>query len=327
MKRLACIAIVLLALDLRAADIHALTLLQTIPLPDVRGRIDHLALDARGQRLFVAALGNDTVEVIDLATGKRLHTIGDCSEPQGVALAPADHRLLIANGGSGVVKILDANSFKTWKSLGNLPDADNVRYDAKSDLFYVGYGGGALAVIRAATGERVAKIPLAGHPESFQPERDGRRIFVNVPDAEQVAVVDREKRAVVATWPMEEFRGNFPMALDEANHRLFIGCRRPARLVVLDTTTGKTAGSLEISGDVDDLFYDAERKLIYASCGAGFIDVIQQRTADGYELRERIPTASGARTSCFWPERKELFLAVRAGPVFGSAAIRVYQCR
>ncbi len=327
MKRLAFFAMVLLALNLRAADPHALTLSQTIPLPDVRGRIDHFALDAEGQRLFVAALGNDTVEVIDLATGKRLHTIGDCSEPQGLAFAPADHRLLIANGGSGVVKILDANSFKTLKSLGNLPDADNARYDAKSDLFYVGYGSGALAVIRAATGELVAKIQLAGHPESFQLERDGRRIFVNVPEAHRVAVVARDRPAAGATWPLAEFSANFPMALDETDHRLFIGCRRPARLVVLDTTTGKMVDNVAISGDVDDLFYDADRKLIYASCGAGFIDVLQQRSADAYELRERIPTVSGARTSYFWPERRELFVAVRAGLVSGSAAIRVYQCR
>ena len=327
MKRLAFLAMVLLALNLRAAEPHALTLIQTIPLPDVRGRIDHFALDARGQRLFVAALGNDTVEVIDLATGKRIHTIGDCSEPQGVALAPADHRLLIANGGSGVVKILDADTFKTLKSLGNLPDADNARYDAESDLFYVGYGSGALAVIRAATGALVAKVQLAGHPESFQLERDGRQIFVNVPEAHQVAVVARDRAVAVATWPLAEFSANFPMALDETDHRLFIGCRRPARLAVLDTATGKIVDNVAISGDVDDLFYDADRQLLYASCGAGFIDVIQKRSADAYALRERIRTVSGARTSFFWPERRELFVAVRAGLVSGRAAIRVYHCR
>jgi hypothetical protein len=327
MKRIVLLAIAAFALNLQAANTNVLTLIQVIPLPDVRGRIDHLALDAGGQRLFVAALGNDTVEVIDLKAGKRIRTIGDCSEPQGVAFAPAENRLLIANGGSGGVKILDANSFKTLYRLGDLPDADNARYDAKSDLFYVGYGGGALAVIRAATGELAAKIQLAGHPESFQLERNDRRIFVNVPEARQVAVVDRDRRAVVATWPMEAFSANFPMALDEADHRLFIGCRRPARLVVLDTTTGKRTGNVKIAGDTDDLFYDAERKLIYASCGAGFIDVIQQHNANAYELRERIPTVSGARTSYFWPERGELFLAVRAGPVSGGAAIHVYQCR
>jgi len=126
-------------------------------------------------------------------------------------------------------------------------------------------------------------VKLAKHPESFQLEQNGSRIFVNVPDAKQVAVVDREKRAVIATWPMEKFQANFPMALDESNHRLFIGCRKPARLVVLDTDTGKPVTDLAISGDIDDLFYDLIRTQLYLSCGEGFIDVIRQRSPDKYD--------------------------------------------
>lgn len=320
MKWIALFVGALLTLNLRA-DTNVLTLIKTIPLPEVRGRIDHFALDVQGQRLFMAALGNDTVEVIDLATGKRIRTIGDCSEPQGVAFAPAENRLLIANGGSGVVKIFNATSFQMLHEIDNLRDADNTRYD--SGWFYVGYGSGALAVINATNGELVASIKLDGHPESFQLERNGSRIFVNVPDARQVAVVDRDKRAVMATWPMETFHGNFPMALNEANHRLFIGCRSPARLIALDLTTGKRGNDVEISRDTDDVFYDAQRKRIYASCGGGFIDVID---ADNYEVRERIATRSGARTSFFSPERGELFLAVRAGMISGGAEIRVYKC-
>ena len=326
MKHLAFLASVLLVLPLHAADSNVLTLVKTIPLPDVHGRIDHLALDARGQRLFVAALGNDTVEVVDLAAGKSIQTIDGCSEPQGLAFVPTENRLFIANGGSGTVTILDGTSFKTIKKLTGLPDADNVRYDAKTNSVYVGYGDGALAVISAATGERVANIQLAGHPESFQLEQNGSRLFVNVPDAEQVAVVDRDKHTGVDTWPMKGFGGNFPMALDEANHRLFIGCRDPARLVVLDTTTRKTVASVAIAGDTDDLFYDAGRKLIYVSCGAGSIDVVEQHNADAYQLRERIPTQRGARTSCFSGERGELYLAVRTGMISGNAEICVYQC-
>lgn len=324
-KSLALISLALLTLNLRAAEASALVLFKTIPLPGVAGRIDHFAFDAQGQRLFMAALGNDTVEVIDLASGKRLRTIGGCSEPQGLAFVPGANRLFIANGGSGVVKMLDGTDFKTLKTVGDLPDADNARYDAQANLVYVGYGEGALAIINATNGELVAKIPLSGHPESFQLEKDGNRIFVNVPDAQQITVIDREKRSVIATWPMEEFRANFPMALDEANHRLFVGCRRPARLVVLDTASGKKVSDVNIDGDTDDLFYDAGRKQVYVSCGAGFIDVIAQQGADKYDLRERIPTTSGARTSFSSPERGELYLAVRAGMVFGSAEIRVFK--
>jgi DNA-binding beta-propeller fold protein YncE len=319
------VLIALFALNLQAADTNALTLVKTIPLPDVRGRIDHFAMDEQGETLFLAALGNDTVEVVDLLAGRRVQTIGDCSTPQGLAYVPGASRLFIANGGSGMVKMLDGTNAKILKSLDQLPDADNVRYDANAGLIYVGYGDGALATIGATNGELVAKIPLAGHPESFQLEKKGNRIFVNVPDANQIAVVDREKRAVIATWPMEKFRSNFPMALDEANHRLFVGCRHPARLVVLNTANGREISNVEISGDTDDVFYDASRKQIYVSCGGGFIDVINQRDANKYELRERIPTVGGARTSFFSPERNEFYLAVRAGLVSGSAEIRVYQ--
>jgi len=327
MSFLAVLCFAFLELSTRAADSNALSLVKTIPLPGVRGRIDHFAIDNKGERLFMAALGNDTVEVIDLAAGKRIHTIPHCSEPQGLAFVPAANRLVIANGSSGEVKLLDATSFEAIKSIGNMPDADNVRYDAKSDLIYMGYGDGALGIIRAANAEMIASIKLDGHPESFQLEQNGGRIFVNVPDAGNIEVIDRDKRTRIATWPMEQFRANFPMGLDEANHRLFIGCRHPARLVVLDTNTGKKVSDVEIAGDTDDLYYDAQRKQIYVSCGAGFIDVISQQSADSYQLREQVATTSGARTSFFSAERGELYLAVRAGFISGSAAIRVYRPR
>jgi hypothetical protein len=325
MKLISAVFIPFLALNLFATDTNSLTLVKTIPLPDVRGRIDHLAIDLKGQRLFMAALGNETVEVIDLAAGKHIHTITGCSEPQGLAFVPAENRLVIANGGSGEVKILDGASFNILKTIRDLPDADNVRYDAMADLIYVGYGDGALGLIRADTGKMLGNIKLSGHPESFQLEENGKRIFVNVPDAGQIAVVDRIQRAVVASWPMEKFRGNFPMALDENDHRLFVGCRHPARMVVLDTITGKNVANQEISGDTDDLFYDAGRKRIYVSCGAGFVDIIGQASADSYHPRARLDTVSGARTSFFSPDRGELYLAVRAGLISGQAELRVYK--
>ena len=327
MKRIGLFLLVLLALNLRAADTNAFIFVKAISLPDVHGRIDHMALDARGQRLFVAALGNDTVEVIDLAAGKRIHTIGDCSEPQGLTFVPDANRLFIANGGSGTVKMLDGTDFKVLQGLRNLPDADNMRCDAQAGLIYTGYGEGGLAVISATNGELITKIPLPAHPESFQLEKNDSRIFVNVPDAKEIVMVDRDKRQATTTWPMEEFRANFPMALDEANHRLFVGCRHPARLVVLDAKSGKRISDVEIDGDTDDVFYDAARKRIYVSCGAGFVDVITQRDADKYELLERLPTVSGARTSLFSPERGELYVAVRAGFIAGSAEIQVYKCQ
>jgi DNA-binding beta-propeller fold protein YncE len=187
----------------------------------------------------------------------------------------------------------------------------------------VGYGDGALGVVNPATGVQPVRIKLPGHPESFQMEQGGNRVFVNVPEARQIAVIDRQTKTVNEAWSLPGAKANFPMALDEAGHRLFVGCRNPARLVALDTATGKSVSELAIVGDTDDLFYDAKRKRIYVSGGEGFIDVIGQRDADSYKLLERIPTAPSARTSFFSAELDQFYLAVpRRGEE--AAEIRVY---
>jgi DNA-binding beta-propeller fold protein YncE len=272
----------------------------TVPLPGVKGRFDHFAIDTNTHRLFLAALGNDTVEIFDTVSAKRLHTITGQHKPCGIAFIPATQRFFVANGDDGSVKVYDGQAYRLVKNITGLDDADNVRHDAKANRIYVGYGNGALGVIDPEKLETIGSIKLKAHPESFQLERNGPRIFVNLPDAKQIAVVDRDKRSVVATWPMDKFQANFPMALDDANHRLFIGCRKPASLAVVDTVTGKITADIAISGDTDDLFWDALRKRLYISCGEGFVDVIEQTAADKYTRRERIPTRNGARTSFFY---------------------------
>jgi hypothetical protein len=191
---------------------------------------------------------------------------------------------------------------------------------------YVGYASGALAVIDAQKMQRVGDIKLDGHPESFQLEKGGTRIFINVPDAREIVVVDREKSAVVAKWPLKEAAANFPMALDEVNKRIFVGCRRPARLLVLDMDSGKVVASVSCVGDTDDLFYDVEQRRIYISGGEGAITVIRQVDADKYEALGDQSTASGARTSFFSAEMKSLYLAL---PHRGEqkAQIRVYSTK
>jgi DNA-binding beta-propeller fold protein YncE len=307
-----------------AASAAPLELETTIPLPGVNGRIDHLAADAGGQRLFVAALGNNTVEVIDLKAAKRVRSLAGFHEPQGLAWLPEFNRLVAANGGGGKCDILDGSTFEPVKNVNFGDDADNVRYDAKAKRVYVGYGKGGLGIISAGDGSKAGEIKLAGHPESFQLEKNGSRIFVNVPGTQQVAVVDREKNSVVATWPLKEARANFPMALDEANARLFIGCRAPAKLVVLDSKTGRVVATAGIDGDTDDLFYDAKRKQIYVVCGAGVIDVFRQESADAYSALGKVQTAAGARTGLFVPDLDWLFVAVphRGGQ---GAEVRVFK--
>jgi hypothetical protein len=201
-------------------------------------------------------------------------------------------------------------------------DADNVRYDSATKQIYVGFGAEGIGIIDPAAGRQIGSIKLSDHPEAFELER--QRIFVNLPTARHVAVIDREKGAVIASWKTDGASGNFPMVLDEVNQRLFVGCRIPSKLVVLDTKSGKAVAKIDISGDPDDLFYDGKRHRIYAICGAGEIDVIEQADANSYKVSAKIETANGARTGLFVPERDILYVAV---PHSGSqhAEIRAYQ--
>jgi WD40 repeat protein len=314
----------LASMRVRAQQPATLRLTKTISLPAVKGRFDHFAIDPKTKRLFVAALGNNTVEVLDTSEGNRLHTISGCSKPQGIAFLPGQNRLCVANGDDGTLRIYDANSFKLLKSFNGLEDADNVRYDARAKLIYVGYGNGALAILDEGD-KKVGEIKLKAHPESFQLEENGNRIFVNVPEAKQIAVVDRETRTVVATWPMEKFKANFPMALDEPNHLLFVGCRQPPRLVVFSTIKGGVLADIELSGDTDDLFFNPETTDIYASCGEGFIDVVRHGAEDFARI-ECIPTSPGARTSFFSRDSRQFFLAV-PGRGNQPPEIRVFEVR
>jgi hypothetical protein len=189
-------------------------------------------------------------------------------------------------------------------------DADNVRYDSAHKRIYVGYGSGALAEIDS-DGNKVADIKLDAHPESFQLEKNSPRIYVNLPKSRKIAVVDREKHTILATWKTGMAFANYPMALDESEHRLFVVTRLPARLLVFDTHTGNIVQKLPAAGDCDDVFYDQTRKRVYASGGDGEISVFQKEDADHYKESARIPTVKGARTSFFSPELDRLFLAVR----------------
>ncbi len=229
-----------------------------------------------------------------------------------------------ANDKGGICKIYDAKSFQTVGELNFKDDADNVRFDSAAKKIYVGFGSGGIAVVNAADGKQIGSIKLSAHPEAFELEKNGERIFVNVPNSRHVAVIDRKKGEVIATWKTDGAFGNFPMAFDEANHRLFIGCRIPSKLVVLNTESGEVVAKIDISGDSDDIFYDSKRHRTYAICGAGKIDIIEQTDANNYKAVTKIDTADGARTGLFVPERDTLFVAV---PHRGSqqAEIRCYQ--
>jgi DNA-binding beta-propeller fold protein YncE len=308
------------------ASQEPLMFVRAIELPRVEGRIDHLTLDSTRQKLFVAALGNNTVEVLDVKSGTHLKSVSGFREPQGIVGVPDAKVIAVATGQGEGVQTIDENDFKTVRTISLGEDADNVRYDAAAKKLYVGYGGGALAATSPADARVLGQVKLAGHPESFQLEQAGPRIFVNVPPADHIAVVDRTAMKVIATWPVTRAKSNYPMALDDANHRLFVGCRRPAKVLVYDTSTGKETGAFDIVGDTDDLFYDPPRKRLYVSGGDGFIDVLDASQPAGLTRLARVTTAAGARTSLFVAEQSRLYLAV---PHRGTqrAEIRVYDVR
>ena len=299
---------------------------QTIELPGVEGRIDHFAFDVAGERLFVCALGNNSVEVVDLRKGERIHSITGLGSPQGIAYIAELNRLFVANDKDGICKIYDAKSFQPIGELSLNDDADNVRYDEATKTIYVGFGSGGIAIINAPDGKQVGSIKLSAHPEAFELEKNGKRIFVNVPNARHVAVIDRDQGKAIATWKTDLAFGNFPMALDEANHRLLIGCRIPSKLVALNTDSGEIVAKIDISGDPDEIFYDSKRHRVYAICGAGKVDIIEQTDPNTYKPFAKVDTADGARTGLFVLERDTLFVAV---PHRGSqsAEIRCYQIR
>ncbi len=306
---------------LQAADV--LEPAATIALPAVKGRIDHFGVDLKQQRLFVAALGNDTLEVIDVKSGRRERSLAGFGEPQGVLYLPEFNRIYVANGSANRVDILDGASLARIKGVEGLDDADNVRYDAGARKVYVGYGKGALRALDPATGDSSGDIRLAGHPESFQLETRGPRIFVNVPEARHVAVVDRTKRAVVATWGVAG-ESNYPMALDESGRRLFVGARKPAVLLVYDIDSGKVVAKQPIGEDTDDIFFDPQRKRLYVVCGEGRIDIVRQENPDRYSLEGTVRTAPRARTGLFVPEEGRLYVAA---PAIGTSPAKLLTYR
>jgi hypothetical protein len=296
-----------------SGDASALVVEAKVPLGTVAGRIDHMALDVDRLRLFVAELGNDTVGVVSLGERKVIHVIDGLKEPQGVRYVPSIDSLFVANAGDGTVSVYEGPNYALKDRLNLGDDADNIRFDPRTNQIFVGYGSGGIAIIDAPTRRRVLDISLKGHPEGFQLARDSEQIFVNVPTSREVAVIDRRAGKQVAKWNLN-YHGNFPMALDEQGQRALIGFRSPPRVSAYSMRDGSPLGTVEVCGDTDDVFFDPKRARIYVSCGEGLLDVLERQDGS-YRRVARVPTSPGSRTALFSPEQDRLFLAVRATPV------------
>jgi DNA-binding beta-propeller fold protein YncE len=292
-----------------------------IPLDGVSGRIDHMAVDLRRNRLIVAELGNNTVDAVDLTAGRVLHRVTGLSEPQGVGYVEKQDMLFVANAGDGSVRMFRGEDLTPIGSLSLGDDADNVRVNSRDGTVVVGYGRGGLAVIDPERGAKVADIKLPVHPESFQIDPLTDQAYVNLPDAQEIAVVDLSTRRVSGIWKQVD-GANFPMALDHRSGLLAVVFRSPSRIAMIDRQTGLRRAGTAACGDADDVFIDNKRDRIYVSCGGGEVSVFQR---DDLHALPSVKTSAGARTSLFVPERDRLYVAQRAGIFGGRAAILVYR--
>ena len=287
--------------------VRPLVLTEAIATPGVQGRFDHFGNDGKNL-LFVAALGNNSVEVIDISARVRSHSITGIPNPQGVVYAPDAKKLFVASS-KGKLRIFDGSTSELVKEIDFHGDVDNLRYDPATHRVYVGFGEeetGAIGTVDAISNERLPEeYKLGAHPESFQLAINGPNIYVNLPDLKQIGVINR-KTGVVTRWPLT-LEHNFPMALDEPDHRLFVATHEPARLAVIDTSSGHTVAELPCVQDADDVYYDAGRKRIYVPGGEGYISVFQQNDPDHYVLLARVPSALGARTAGYFGKGRKGF--------------------
>ncbi len=299
-----------------------LRLVQTIALPNVKGRLDHMDVDVKGKRLFVAGLENGTFEVVDLQAAKWVRSIPGFKKAQGALFVPELNKLFLASGDDGMVRVFRGDTLELLDSIHLEPGPNRVVYEPKSRLLYVGYGGkdagkdyGEVGVIDAQNDKVVGEIKVVAHPSELLLDKAGKTLFVFVSIANKLQVVDTNKREVLSTWPVTSERPG-DAALDESTSRLFIGTRTPAEMVVMDSKSGKEIVHLPTPESMDGVYFDAARRRIYVSGGRdlqiGFAYVYQQKDADHYETVGKIPTRAGAGTSFWSPELDRYYVAAQA---------------
>ena len=310
-----------------------LRLVQTIPLSNVKGRLDHMDVDVKGKRLFVAGLENGTFEVVDLRAGKWVSSIPGFKKPQGALFVPELNKLFLASGDDGMLRVFRGDTLQLLDSMHLELGPNRVVYEPKSKLVYVGYGGkdagkdyGEVGIIDAQNDQVVGGIEVVAHPSELLLDKAGKTLFVFVSIANKLQVIDTKKREVVSTWPVSSQRPG-DAAFDDSTSRLFIGTRTPAEMIVMDSKSGKEIVHLPTPESMDGVYFDAARKRIYVSGGreleVGLAFVYQQKDADHYEIIGKVPTRDGAGTSFWSPELDRYYVAAQATDKV-QAAILVY---
>ena len=317
-----------------AQDAQPLKLVQTIPMPNVKGRIDHMEVDVKGKRLFVAGLENGSVEVVDLQAGRWTKSIPGFLKPQGIAYVAALNKLFVASGDDGMVRVFRGDTLELLDAIKLDLGPNRVAYDAGKQVLYVGYGGkdagkdyGEVGAIDARTDKKIFDVQVAAHPSEILLDKSGETLFVFISVASKLQVIDLKKREVRATWLVSSQRPG-DAALDEASSRLLIGTRTPPELVAMDSKTGKEVAHLPTTEGMDGVYFDAVRKRVCISGGrgedVGSVFVYQQKGPDSYEIAGKIPTRPGAGTSFWSPELNRYYVAAPANGA-EPAAILVFE--
>ena len=320
-RALCSLLFVTFAVHVNAQGKPPLKLVATTPLPGFSGDFDHFGVDLKGNRLFLTAEEHQTVEVFDLKTGKRIHSITGFEEPHAMVYLPETDRLIVTDGNekAGMVRVVNGKDYKFVDTIQLLPNVDAGAFNPVKQQYYVEVGGGAskaethlLSVIDTKTFKHVGDITLPGNrSEAMAIDRAGKKLYVNLTGTDEVGVVDLDTRQLIARWPVPDARVENSMALDEPNHRLFIATRQPAKFFVFNTDTGKVVTVLPCAGFNDDMWLDSARKRIYVT-GSETTSVFEQQDADHYRSVAEVPTGYRARTSVFVPSLNRLYVAVSA---------------
>lgn len=319
-----------------AQEKQPLRLVQTIALPTLKGRIDHMDVDVRGKRLFIAGLENGSLEVVDLRSGKWVKSIAGFQKPQGIAYVESLNKVFVASGDDGMMRVFRGDTLQLLDSIKLDLGANRVTYDPRTKLLYAGYGGkdagkdyGEVGIIDGSADKQVGDIRVGSHPAELLLDQAGRRLFVLLPTENKIQVIDTAKRQLLSTWTVSSQKPG-DAALDVASHRLLIGTRTPPQLIAMDTHSGKEVASLPTVEGQDGVYFDAVHKRVYISGGrgmeVGYVFIYQQNSADHYELVGKIPTRPGAGTSFWSPEMNRYYVAAPAHDR-EEAAILVFQPR
>jgi DNA-binding beta-propeller fold protein YncE len=317
----------------RAAAPEPLRRVAAIDIPGITGDFDHLAADEKGGRLFVAGEDHKTMEVFDLKTGRHLKSVTGFGAPHAIFYLPKSNEIIVTDGGGGMVRYVNGTDYSFDGQISGLAGVDSARLDTSKGVLYAVTGGkdvnmdhSFLVALDLKSKTKISELRFASnHVEAFALDPLSSRLFINITDKGEVAVVDRQTMKEIGRWRVGVAGQNSPMIYDSPHKRLLIVCRKPAMLVVMDADSGRIVAKLPAAGRSDDVAFDSAKGLIYVPGGEGFVSVIHQDSADKYSLVANVPTAPGAKTSLLLPSMHRYYVAVSPGETKAPAQLLIFE--